>query len=101
MRRRLAALAWSVWAITATVCGINVALFHGRVQVPQPTDAPSQVAEVLFLLLPLVFVSVGALVATHRPNNPIGWLLCAGFGSTAVYAFASGYAGTGLVVAPG
>ena len=101
MRRQPAALAWSVWAITAMVCGINVTLFHGRVQVPQPTDEPSRVGEVLFLLLPLVFVSVGALVATHRPNNPIGWLLCAGFGSTAGYAFAAGYAWTGLVVSPG
>jgi hypothetical protein len=57
--------------------------------------------EVLFLLLPLVFGSVGALVATRRPDNPIGWLLCGGSLSQACYSFAAGYAWTGLVVDPG
>lgn len=101
MPRRTAPIAWTVWTATAAVCALNVALFHGRVQNPPPTDGPSRLGEVLFLLMPLVFVSVGALVATHRRDNPIGWLLCLGFGSTALYAFMSGYAWTGLVIDPG
>ena len=65
------------WVVIALVCAVNITAFRGRAMTPPPTDQPSSIAEVLFLLMPLTFGSVGALVASRRRDNPIGWILCA------------------------
>jgi hypothetical protein len=49
---------------------------------------------------PLLFCTPGALLATRRPANPIGWLLCA-MGLTAGVAGAAGGYGDYAVGAPG
>jgi hypothetical protein len=41
------------------------------------------------LLVAIPFAAVGALLASKRPSNPIGWLLL-GFGAVATTSFASG-----------
>jgi hypothetical protein len=41
-----------------------------------PTD--ERLAEVLFLVLPVPFAAVGALIAARRPRHRIGWLLLVG-----------------------
>jgi len=39
---------------------------------------PSLGTIVLLALLALTFTTVGAVVASRRPENPIGWIFCAG-----------------------
>jgi hypothetical protein len=49
----------------------------------------------------LAYATVGAVVASRRPNNAVGWVLC-GMGLTfEVHAFAGAYADYALVARPG
>ena len=42
---------------------------------------PSLATIVLLALLALTFTTVGAVVASRRPENLIGWIFCAGASS--------------------
>jgi hypothetical protein len=77
MSHRAAAwLAWSMWAIS-----LPFAAFGGGVLGFLSASArnfPSLGKIVLLTLLALTFTTVGAVVASRRPDNPIGWIFCAG-----------------------
>jgi hypothetical protein len=45
----------------------------------------------------LAFPTIGALVASRRPENPIGWIFCGTGLLYGVQAFASGYADYALL----
>jgi hypothetical protein len=62
-------LAWSLWALT--VIGLAVALALPSAEADE--DVWSLVASFVFALS---FATVGALVASRRPENPIGWIMC-------------------------
>jgi signal transduction histidine kinase len=49
----------------------------------------------------LAFSVVGALVASRRPNNPIGWILCGAGLSFALGSLAGEYATYALITEPG
>jgi two-component system NarL family sensor kinase len=53
------------------------------------------------MLLGVGFPTVGAIIASRRTHNPIGWLLCAVGLVLGVVMFASEYAIYALLVAPG
>jgi hypothetical protein len=92
---RIAAwLAWSTWALSVTLIVSSFVLDHFTVSAPR--DVPSGVVAV-FRLLSLAYPTVGALVASRRPENPIGWVFCcAGLVST-FHSFAVAYADFALV----
>ncbi len=61
----------------------------------------SQVATVFFVVALLTFSTVGALVASRRPGNPIGWIFVSLGAMFAISAFANEYASYALVTEPG
>ncbi len=73
MRRRWTTwLAWGLWALT-------IALFAGVLSRVASSELPDQpgVLDVLTLgLVILAFPTVGAIIASRRPENPIGWIFC-------------------------
>jgi hypothetical protein len=75
MKRRTAALlAWSVWAMCVVLLALT-ALLDYYYTPPFPNKGDSNVYQ-FFTVLSLVYVSVGAFVASRRPKNLVGWLLC-------------------------
>jgi hypothetical protein len=77
--RAASLLAWSLWA--ACVALITFALLldflTGEV-IPQgmPGERPGLGFALLTGVLSLAFPTVGALIASRLPTNPIGWLFC-------------------------
>ena len=71
MSRRAAAwLAWSMWALA-----LPLNAFSGVLGVLSALTGPWNTTIPLFLLVPLLcilLVTVGAFVASRRPENPIG-----------------------------
>ena len=96
MSRRTASwLAWSVWLLCVAL--ISFALLFYFLASPTPaTDTPPTLTA-LFRILSLAFPTVGALVASRRPENPIGWIFCGTGLLYGVQAFASGYADYALL----
>jgi signal transduction histidine kinase len=99
MKQRTASrLAWSIWIVTVVLGGLALTL-----TVLNGTQAES--GDPFFIvLLPLTvfgFATVGAMVASRRSSNPIGWLLLS-FGFLIVLAGLSDeYVIRGVRVAPG
>jgi len=74
--RTSAWLSWSLVALCVALLGIDAAL---SVLVPASPVERRAIFWPLDLgdLGPLTYVAVGALIASHRPRNPIGWSFCA------------------------
>ena len=72
-------LAWSLWALT--VIGLAVAIALPSAEADE--DVWSLVATLVFALS---FATVGALVASRRPDSPLGWIMC---GAGLAYAVGS------------
>src|SRR6266487_1446326 len=72
-------LAWSTWVLYVIIAIVTL-LF-------QMKNAPSELLSDIFnALVLLAFATVGSLVASRRPENPIGWLFCI---STLLWALGS------------
>jgi hypothetical protein len=101
-RRAASYLAWSLCAlcVALAVASLILALLNGRTlgEIFLAWDGPS------IAVLPTLTVSfsvVGALVASHRPKNPIGWIfLAVGFFQGLLFA-GDEYANYALLTNPG
>jgi hypothetical protein len=99
MKHRTAAwIAWSVWALC-------VALFASAelLEFFNPSVLPKDgsIVDVYIAVALLAYPTVGAIVASRRPNNLVGWTLC-GIGLLfGVEAFAEAYAYYALAAGPG
>jgi hypothetical protein len=71
-RRAGAWLAWSAWALTVPTT--TVTLFFGLLNEPSSTRWDT----VLLPVVILAYSTVGALIASYRPENAIGWLFLSG-----------------------
>jgi hypothetical protein len=91
MSRRTAAwLAWSMWALS-----LPFAAFSGGVLGFLSASAriyPDSGMIVLLASLALTFATVGAFVASRRPENAIGWIFCAGGLVLGIVVSATNYA---------
>jgi hypothetical protein len=84
-------LAWPLWALVIATIGLGFLLW--------PVSEVALIPLVLSTALP--FATVGALVASRRPYNPVGWLFIA-FGTAAAIRFTgSQYATYALLIHPG
>jgi len=90
-------LAWSVWALCVVLAAIAVLL--ALLTPPGPTKSGSNWG-VFFSLSLFVYPTVGAFLAWRRPENLIGWLLCAIGVLFLIEGFALVYAGYALSVEP-
>jgi hypothetical protein len=67
---------WSLWALCAVLIALSL-LFDFLTYSPmQPENALRQVLVVLSGVLSLAYPTVGALVLSRLPANPIGWIFC-------------------------
>jgi hypothetical protein len=88
--RAAAWLAWSMWTLS-----LLFVVFSGGVLGYLGVSSQSYSdlgAQVLIRLQELTFTTVGAFVASRRPENPIGWIFCAGGLLFSVTTAASAYA---------
>ena len=103
MSRRTAAwLAWSLWALCVALFAVTMASV--LLSTPPKFDNPIRFSDpliVLFRSMALTFPTVGAFLASRRPENPIGWILCGTGFLTSVRSFAEAYADFGLWARPG
>jgi hypothetical protein len=84
-------LAWPLWALIIAIIGLGFLLW--------PVSEGALIALVLSTAVP--FAAVGALVASRRPYNPVGWFFIA-FGAAAALRFTgSQYATYALLTHPG
>ena len=95
MSHRAAAwMAWSSAGVAVALAAFGLLLEHA--------NGTSWFLEHLSFMLPFTaFAMVGALVASRRPENPVGWILCAVGLSNLLWAFASKYAIYALVTREG
>jgi signal transduction histidine kinase len=101
MNRRTAAwLAWSLWAVCVALIGLALSLDFLTDDAPLPPPPGARLGPgfaVLAGVLSLAFPTVGALIASRLPTNPIGWIFC---GMGLLYAaqrFTTAYADYTLV----
>ena len=83
-------LAWSSFALVLLILAAGSTL-----------RSPDASSFLLFALIAAPFAIVGALVASRRPRNPIGWLFVTFAVVAAFAAFADRYASYALVEHPG
>ena len=90
-------VAWIICALTLGLATIDLVLValnssHPDVRIPEPWLA--------HMVSALAFSSVGAVVGSRRPENPIGWLFCAIGVFAAIVLLSSEYAAYALLAQP-
>ena len=77
--RLISKLAWSLWTLTASFSVLSLLLAgRGDLAVLLP-----------FMAWALTSSTVGTIVALRRPENAVGWILCAIWFSGASYGFSA------------
>jgi hypothetical protein len=95
--RTAARLAWSIWALCVPLAALGGILSF--LTAFGQSGAGSGLVILLGVLL-LTFPTVGALVASRRPENPIGWIFCAVSLVIGIGLFTEGYAAYALHASP-
>ena len=101
--RAAAWLAWSLGALSVAMFVATVVLYFFTLSVQPPSGwGTGGLSIILLFLLPfLAFPVVGALIASRRPENPIGWVCLAAGIFWMLANLSSGYGTYGLLVARG
>ncbi len=99
-RRGAMWLAWSLWALCVMLITLIWVLDVLTPPIPEREELPLGFAVILTIGL-LVYPTLGALVASRHPHNPIGWVFCATSFVVAGQGFAGSYADYALVVRHG
>src|SRR5215217_5768140 len=93
--RAAALLAWSLAAASlALLLTAEMLSYLSRSASPASVDGTNWLSYAItmaFTVMIAAYATVGALVASRRPSNAVGWLLCAVGLATAVEAFTDTY----------
>jgi hypothetical protein len=81
-------LAWALWTLVFAVQTAFVVMYA---MAGTTEDASSVASGVVAFLVFQLFATVGAVVASRRPGNPIGWLFCLAPLLTAMANASGGY----------
>jgi hypothetical protein len=99
MRARVATwLAWTTWALSLALILLSLSFLILNLSYP---NVPVYLYWAEDTLLAVGYSTVGAVAASHRPENPVGWVLCSIGLSWGVAHFSSEYATYALLAAPG
>jgi hypothetical protein len=90
------AAAWSLWALTVTLTGLSLLLWALNFSHPNTPVFDWWLGNAMVV----VDVTVGAIIASRRPENPVGWLLCLFGVFVGTSSFSSQYAIYALVAQP-
>jgi hypothetical protein len=99
--RRLVWIATALTAVLAAVTAVYGFLDDGTRLPAEESGRVSGPGELTFSLMVVAFAALGALLATRRPRNPIGWLLCVASLSLAVTGWARAWYVHAEYAAPG
>src|SRR5918992_1514731 len=71
-------LAWSLWVACVVLIALTLLLDFATPEsfLLRTGERPAPVLAVLMGLLSLAYPTVGALIASRLPTNPIGWIFC-------------------------
>jgi hypothetical protein len=102
-RRTSAWLAWSLAGLSFALFAATIALYipARSMQVPSPWGTGGDSGQLISLRPFLAFPVVGALVASRRPENPIGWICLAVGTFWMLYNVTTVYGVYGLLARPG
>jgi hypothetical protein len=96
--RAAAVLAWSVWALCVVLLALTALLDYYN----PPLINRGNGNVYAFLAVPLlVHATVGAIIASRRPRNLVGWLLCVIGILFAIFGFSVAYSDYVLLTNPG
>jgi len=101
--RAITWLAWSLAGLSLTMAAASVALYiaSGSMQPPSNWGTAGASGVLIYVLPFLAFPLVGALIASNRPKNPIGWI-CLAIGIIwMIVPISTSYGVYGLVARPG
>jgi hypothetical protein len=90
--RTAAWLAWSIWVLALPFIAVGGGVL-GFLR-------DSGMVVLFVLLASFTFITVGAVVASRRPDNPIGWIFCAGGFVLSVAVAAENYTQVALRASP-
>ena len=96
-RHTAAWLAWSLWALAFALTALSLLLLILNLSHPNTHMFDWWLGNALVV----IDVTVGAIVASRRPENPVGWLLCLSGVFVSTSSFTSQYAIYALLAQPG
>jgi hypothetical protein len=95
--RDAAWLAWSLWALAVALTALSLVFMVWSLSRPNVHVFDWWLGNALVV----VDATVGALIASRRPENPVGWLMCLSAVAVGTSSFASQYAIYALLARPG
>jgi two-component system, NarL family, sensor kinase len=95
-RRAATRLAWSLWAITVALTALSALLVVLSLSHPNTPVFEWWFGNTLIV----IDATVGTIVASRRPENPVGWLLCMSGVAVGASTFVSQYAIYALLARP-